>query len=253
MADLNLEAERALFEAEMRKKCGEEHFAMRDTPFDGRCYDSTMMSGAWMGWQAARSAVPAQAGAAEARTPSIGSNEFEALMFAYRDAAHVSGQYRAVVAHVNAWCLKALMAQAVRIRTALQQPAQGEHSAGVGDVACRGCDPAEGFCRSCRESEQNARPLSYAAILRIADEVAINSVTDERRPDKATIIAFARAIEAAAATAQGDGDHSGRDAVLDEVASIVTQFDKRATPQAIEDAAQRVAAAHKAQQERGPA
>lgn len=61
MAELNLEAERALFEAEMRKTYGEEHFVKRMTAFDGLCYDSTTMSGAWKGWQAARRAVPAQA------------------------------------------------------------------------------------------------------------------------------------------------------------------------------------------------
>lgn len=60
MSKLNEAQERAAFEAEMRKRWGEEHFAKRETPFDGLCYDSQSMSGAWAGWQAARRAAAAQ-------------------------------------------------------------------------------------------------------------------------------------------------------------------------------------------------
>lgn len=199
--------------------------------------------------EAARSAVPAQAGAAEARTPSIDSNEFEALMFAYRDAAHVSGQYRAVVAHVNAWRLKALMAQAVRIRTALKPQAQGEHSAGVGEVLrfitqerdspmsmeqyakrvkelLGGADTSAGvgdfrefveaIAHNFESMSEDGEKMCRGCSGLIEWDVEDGSHFESHRKD--CIVLRARAF--LAATAQGDGEHSGRVAALGPVEVI---------------------------------
>ena len=147
MAELNLEAERALFEAEMRKTYGEEHFVKRMTAFDGLCYDSTTMSGAWKGWQAARRAVPAQA--------SAPADVYALLYGEQAQAADLVTIPRSLFDSTLAALRKAQM---FKVSTALaetaQVPAQGEMDAGPAAALVKGRSVYEWYASYCEVSEK---------------------------------------------------------------------------------------------------
>jgi len=127
--------ERALFESEMRKTWGKEHFKMVSTPFDGICYISISMSGAWAGWQAARAQQPASPPSAASITPeqpaadSVDTPVFESLV--RQCVKDLPSGYAALVAYIDAKLAEARQAgrikgrqeEAVEVRAELAEAA----------------------------------------------------------------------------------------------------------------------------------